>query len=100
MIIAKVIGNVWATRKEESMRGQKLLIVRQVDENGNFVGSAFVAIDNIGAGVGEYVIVTNGSSARKVSDELSPIDAAVIGIVDSIDVVSSDSSNGGKKLHS
>ncbi|KYO64147.1 EutN/CcmL family microcompartment protein [Thermovenabulum gondwanense] len=86
MLIAKVIGNVWATRKEENMKGQKLLVVKQVDENKNPVGNAFVAVDNIGAGIGEYVIVTTGSSARKVSDEIIPIDAAVIGIVDSMEI--------------
>ncbi len=88
MIIAKVIGNVWATRKEENMKGQKLLILKQVDENRNLIGKAFVAVDNIGAGMGEYVIVTTGSSARKVSDDFIPIDAAVIGIVDSMDIIS------------
>ncbi len=87
MIIAKVIGNVWATRKEESLRGYKLLIVRQINEKKQEVGDPFVAIDTIGAGVGELVIVTTGSSARKIEGkEEIPVDAAIVGIVDSMDV--------------
>lgn len=87
MIVARVIGNVWATRKEESLRGYKLLVVRQVDERAQMVGEPMVAVDLIGAGVGELVLVTTGSSARKIqSGEESPIDAAVVGIVDSMDV--------------
>lgn len=86
MLICRVKGNIWATRKEESMKGQKFLIVRQIDEEKKEIGSAFVAIDNIGAGIGELVIVTSGSSARKVSDEKIPVDAAVVGIVDSMEV--------------
>jgi len=87
VIIAKVIGNVWATRKEESLRGYKLLIVRQINEKKQEVGDPFVAIDTIGAGVGELVIVTTGSSARKIEGkEEIPVDAAIVGIVDSMDV--------------
>lgn len=87
MMVARVIGNVWATRKEESLRGYKLLVVRQVDERAQMVGEPLVAVDLIGAGVGELVLVTTGSSARKIrSGEESPIDAAVVGIVDSMDV--------------
>lgn len=87
MLIARVIGSVWATRKEESLQGYKLLIVKQVDEHQKEVGEPFVAIDTIGAGVGELVIVTTGSSARKiVTGEEIPVDAAVVGIIDSMDV--------------
>ncbi len=86
MHICRVKGNVWATRKEETLKGQKFLIVTRIDENQNEIGPPFVAVDNIGAGVGELVIVTAGSSARKASDESLPVDAAVVGIIDSMDV--------------
>ncbi|MCS7232495.1 MAG: EutN/CcmL family microcompartment protein [Synergistetes bacterium] len=87
MLIAKVVGSIWATRKEESLQGYKLLIVKQIDEYQREIGEAFVAVDTIGAGVGELVIVTTGSSARKISTgEEIPVDAAVVGIVDSMDV--------------
>jgi ethanolamine utilization protein EutN len=89
MRICKVIGNVWATRKEEAMKGQKLLIVKQVNEQNEEIGNSFVAVDSIGAGAGEFVIVTTGSAARKVLDEKIPIDAAVIGIVDSVEIAGS-----------
>ncbi len=85
MLICKVVGNVWATRKEESMKGQKFLIVKQVDEEQQEAGNSFIATDNIGAGIGELVIVTGGSSARKINNEALPIDAAIIGIIDSME---------------
>jgi len=84
--ICKVKGNVWATRKEESLKGQKFLIVVNVDERQREIGTPYVAIDNIGAGVGELVIVASGSSARKVSDESMPVDAAIVGIIDSMEI--------------
>jgi ethanolamine utilization protein EutN len=86
MRLCRVIGNVWATRKEETMKGQKLLIVKQVDEQKQEKGTSFIAVDNIGAGIGELVLVTTGSSARKVLNKEIPVDAAVIGIVDSLEV--------------
>jgi ethanolamine utilization protein EutN len=84
--ICKVKGNVWATRKEAALKGQKFLIVVRIDEGQKEIGPPFVAVDNIGAGVGELVIVTAGSSARKASDESLPVDAAVVGIIDSMDI--------------
>ena len=55
MQICRVKGNVWATRKEEALKGQKFLIVTKVDENQREIGPPFVAVDNIGAGIGEPV---------------------------------------------
>lgn len=86
MQICRVKGNVWATRKEEALKGQKFLIVSKVDEHQREIGPPFVAVDNIGAGIGELVIVTSGSSARKAADESLPVDAAVVGIIDSMDI--------------
>ncbi|MEE1108453.1 MAG: EutN/CcmL family microcompartment protein, partial [Lachnospiraceae bacterium] len=64
MMICEVVGHVWATRKEESLNGNKLMVVKQTDEWGEeLVGENFVAADVVGAGVGERVLVVNGSTA-------------------------------------
>lgn len=87
MIIARVVGNVWATRKEESLNGLKFLILQPLDWDRSAVGATLVAADNIGAGYGELVLVTRGSSARKaVNSQDIPVDAAVVGIIDNVEV--------------
>ena len=87
MIVAKVVGNVWATRKEESLQGMKLMIVQAIDAISDELRESFVAVDQVGAGIGETVIVTTGSSARLAKlGEHSPIDAVIVGIVDQMDV--------------
>lgn len=87
MIIAKVIGNVWATRKEESLSGLKLMVVRRVDLANNADQESFVAADCVGAGIGERVLVVTGSSARKALRTPGiPVDAAIIGIIDEVEV--------------
>ncbi|BHH85922.1 EutN/CcmL family microcompartment protein [Desulforhopalus sp. 52FAK] len=87
MIVAKVVGNIWATRKEESLQGMKLMIVQAVDPVTNENCRAFVAVDQVGAGIGENVIVSTGSSARLAKlGRHSPIDAIIVGIVDEMDV--------------
>jgi ethanolamine utilization protein EutN len=83
MYLAKVTGNVVSTRKDERLVGFKLLIVQRLDENDAFVGLPSVAVDTMGAGIGEKVIVAGGSSARFGAGRPdSPIDAAICGIVD------------------
>ena len=84
MKIAKVIGTIWATRKEERLNGYKLLIVQPVNIlNGALDHAPIVAADMIGAGVGETVIIVGGSSARSAVGDMSvPVDATVVGIVD------------------
>ncbi|GGK29658.1 ethanolamine utilization protein EutN [Caldalkalibacillus uzonensis] len=87
MKIGTVIGNVWATRKEEGLKGLKFLFVQLEDPCGNPVDTPLIAADRIGAGVGDRVMITEGSSSRFViADKDLPIDAVVIGIVDSIDI--------------
>ena len=83
MKIGKVISNIWATRKADSMTGVKLMIVQMMDRPDNGQGKIIVAADLIGAGIGEKVLVTEGSSARQMPGfENSPIDAMIIGIID------------------
>ena len=83
MIICKVLGNVWATKKDEKLSGYKLLVVR----SGGGEAETFVAVDIIGAGIGEDVLVSQGSVARNsLAEKDTPIDAVVVGIIDSLEV--------------
>ena len=86
MIICKVIGHVWATKKEESLSGLKLMVVRETETNTRS-GATFVAADVVGAGIGEQVLVVSGSTARRAlgKDDL-PVDCAIVGIIDSLEV--------------
>ncbi len=74
MQICKVIGNVWATKKDDSLNGFKLLVVEPVDYSSHGLKSpAYVAVDVVGAGAGELVLVVQGSSARKVGGRMNKI---------------------------
>ena len=87
MQLAKVVGSVVATRKEESLSGLKLLLVRPVDEEGREGATVLVAADAVGAGPDETVLIAAGSSARQtVATDKRPVDAVVMAIVDSWDV--------------
>ena len=81
MIVGRVVGSVVATRKNENLLGNKFLIVEPYD---NMAGNGrIVAIDNVGAGIGENVLVATGSAARiGCGVEASPVDAAIVGIID------------------
>ena len=87
MFLAKVVGTVVATRKEETLQGLKLLLLEQVDEQRRTTGTSLVAADAVGAGVGELVLYASGSSARqtKMTDK-RPVDAVVMAIVDSWEI--------------
>lgn len=83
MIIGMVIGNVWATRKEETLNGLKLMVVQRMDLANNAELESFVAVDCVGAGIGERVLVVTGSSARKaLRNHDAPVDASIVGILD------------------
>ena len=90
MFIAKVIGNVVATQKHAKFRGMKLLLVQPyISRDGKLQisGSSVVAVDSVGAGVGECVLFTQGSSARLTpTTKDAPIDAVSVGIVDADEV--------------
>ncbi|MBU3840085.1 MAG: EutN/CcmL family microcompartment protein [Candidatus Ruminococcus intestinipullorum] len=82
MLVGKVVGSVISTRKSENLIGSKFMIVDVLDQM-QTVGKQLVAIDKIGAGIGEYVLVAQGSAARIGCDmENAPIDAAIVGIID------------------
>lgn len=81
MLIAKLIDNVWATRKADSLRGLKFMLAEEI--GGKHSGSRFIVVDNIGAGIGDRVIVSTGSAARRMlGDDTIPVDAVTIGIID------------------
>ena len=87
MVLAKVVGTVVATRKEGSLEGLKLLLVRVIDEEGKETGASVVAADAVGAGPGEVVLIASGSSARQTTmTDKRPVDAVVMAIVDSVAV--------------
>lgn len=83
MIIGRVINNIWCTRKDESLVGAKFLTVKLLDKESEAACSIIVAVDLIGAGIGEKVLITQGSSARRLSGlDSSPVDAIIVGIID------------------
>lgn len=83
MIICMVIGNVWATRKEDSLNGLKLMVVQRVDAAEGESQGSFVAVDCVGSGIGERVLVATGSAARRAANTFDkPVDAAIVGILD------------------
>jgi microcompartment protein CcmK/EutM len=87
MLVAKVVGTVVATRKDERLEGTKLLVTRPVDPSGKTDGGYVVAVDTVDAGVGETVLVVSGSSARMASGlKDCPVDAAIVGVIDSVDI--------------
>jgi microcompartment protein CcmK/EutM len=87
MVLAKVVGSVVATKKEASLDGLKLMLVRVVDEEGRESGAHLVAADAVGAGPGEIVLVASGSSARQTqATDKRPVDAVIMAIVDSWNV--------------
>ena len=84
MILARVKGSIVSTSKNEKLVGYKLLIVEPI-ENNEPAGRELLAVDGVGAGVGEKVIITCGSAARLGIDRTdAPVDAAIVGIVDEI----------------
>ena len=88
MIFARVVGNVVATQKNEHLSGSKLMLLVPLDTKGNPAGDEFLAVDAVGAGVGDDVIaIAEGGSARQVyksKSPLAPIDTIIAGIVDEI----------------
>ncbi|KRM97665.1 propanediol utilization protein [Loigolactobacillus rennini DSM 20253] len=87
--MGKVVGSVVSTQKDTSLVGRKLMIVRQVDSNGEPMSREEVAADTVGAGIGEYVLIVRGAGARHSFNENTSqqevMDAAIVGIIDRFD---------------
>lgn len=89
MLVARIVGTVVATRKDPRLEGRKLLVVTALDASDPEArrGASLVAVDTVGAGSGEVVLVVQGSSARMAQGcNECPVDAAIVGIVDTIDL--------------
>lgn len=88
MRIGKVIGNIWATKKEQKLAGLKLLVVQPINiADGSNDRAPIIVADIIGAGCGDTVLIVDGSSARRAAGGLDvPVDSTVVGIVDGTDI--------------
>jgi microcompartment protein CcmK/EutM len=87
VLLGKIVGTVVATRKDPRLVSNKLLVVRPIDPHGKAEGNYLVAVDTVDAGVGETVLVVSGSSARMASGlKDCPVDAAIVGIIDHIEI--------------
>ncbi len=85
MLISRVVGDVVATIKDDKMVGRKLLIVREVTTENELIGKPLVAVDTVDAGVGDVVLIAQGSSARQTGlTKDTPTDAVIMAIVDSV----------------
>lgn len=86
MLIGKVSGSLWATRKNEHLNGLKFLLVDIEDETEETLSKTIVAADTEGAGFGDLVLITTGSSARVALESHDiPVDATIVGIIDSVE---------------
>jgi microcompartment protein CcmK/EutM len=87
MVLGQVVGNVVSTQKDENLKSKKLLIVKAIDLNGKLMDPFVVAVDIVGVGIGEKVLVVNGSSARQTDETRDrSIDSVIVAKVDSMQV--------------
>jgi microcompartment protein CcmK/EutM len=87
MRIAKVVGVTISTMKQEKLHGRKLLVVRETDESGEVTGKPLVAVDVVQAGVGDLVLIAQGSAARQTDmTDKSPVDTVIMAVIDSLEV--------------
>ncbi|MEG1482668.1 EutN/CcmL family microcompartment protein [Clostridium sp.] len=87
MEIGRVVGNLWATRKDEKLSGQRFLVVKILESKDTVKNGLFVACDNVGAGNGDLVLITKGGAARQaIGVKDVPVDATIVGIIDSLDI--------------
>lgn len=85
MLLGEVIGSVWATRKHESIKGYKILLVQPLNSDKKKLGDPMMALDTVGAGPGEIIFYITASEAVIPLDvDMAPVDATIVGIVDSI----------------
>lgn len=87
MIVGRVVGTCVATQKDEKLEGLKMLVVQPTDAHGKSSGSIVVAVDAVGAGLGEVVLYASGSSARQTQvTQNKPVDTVIMAIVDTLEL--------------
>lgn len=87
MLIGKVVGTVVSTRKEDTLEALRFMVIRDMGPDGEYTGKTVVAVDAVGAGVGEWVLYASGSAARQtVFTKDRPVDAVIMAIVDEVAV--------------
>ena len=87
MIFATVIGTLWATQKDENMKGFKLQVIQPLNAKREHAGSPIIAVDTVGAGQGETVFyITSREAVIPLPVEMAPVDASIVGIVERIDL--------------
>lgn len=87
MYLGKVIGNVWATQKYDSLKSFKLMFIQPMNGKNEYTGDPLVAVDTVGAGPGEIVYyITSSEAVIPMNVEMAPVDASIVGIVDSINL--------------
>lgn len=85
MVLGQVIGSVWATRKNESIKGYKMLLVQPLNSEKEKLGDPIIALDTVGAGSGEIIFyITSSEAVIPLNVDMAPVDASIVGIVDSI----------------
>lgn len=91
MNLGKVVGTIVSTRKDEKLEGLKLFVVKQIDLDGKPTGALVVAVDAVGAGIGEIVLTAAGSSARQTPiTKDKPVDTVIMAIIDIVTVDGKD----------
>ncbi len=87
MFLGRIIGTIWATRKYDAVTGYKMQFVQPIDADQHTIGEPIIALDTIGAGPGEIIFYVTASEAVIPLDvDMAPVDASIVGIVDSINV--------------
>jgi ethanolamine utilization protein EutN len=89
MYLGRVLGTIWATRKYETVNGYKMQLVQPINADESDLGEPFIALDTIGAGPGEIIFyITSSEAVIPLDVDMAPVDASIVGIVDSINVES------------
>lgn len=85
MFLGKVIGNIWATKKDRSLKNMKLMFVQPINAGLENTGEPIIAVDTVGAGPGETIFyITASEAVIPLPVDMAPVDASIVGIVDSI----------------
>lgn len=87
MLFGQVIGNIWATRKHETLEGATLQFVQPLSADNEKLGDPIIAVDTVGAGPGEFVFyITSSEAVIPLEVDMAPVDASIVGIIDSIHI--------------